>query len=101
MSLSSVLSSFLPPPVPSDSASTISSNPASLSAKSFFINDEKTLQTLKNELKNEVQVDAIVTYIKDNDPDKEEGNPNRNEFKVQTYYGRMYKVRPYLWLIVG
>ena len=95
MSLSSVLSSFLPPPVPSDSASNISSNPASLFAKSFFINDEKTLQTLKNE----VQVDAIVTYIKDNDPDndpdKEEGNPNRNEFKVQTYHGRMYKVRPY------
>ena len=44
-------------------------------------------------------MDAIVTYIKDNDPDndpdKEEGNPNRNEFKVQTYHGRMYKVRPY------
>jgi len=35
-------------------------------------------------------VDAIVTYIKDNDPDKE--NSNRNKFKVQTYYGRMYKL---------
>lgn len=84
MSLVNVLECFSTTPKPSESAASISTNPACQSCLTFFASGPIPSAVA------EIGVEGIVEYVvgKKGELEEEKGN----EFLEQTFYGRLYKV---------
>ncbi|GMH87148.1 hypothetical protein TL16_g10766 [Triparma laevis f. inornata] len=84
MSLVNVLECFSTTPKPSESAASISTNPACQSCLNFFASGSIPSAVA------EIGVEGIVEYVvgKKGELEEEKGN----EFLEQTFYGRLYKL---------